>query len=100
MLTAILMTWSRKNLTEQTAGGNSAIDARITPVAQTNHSDDSEESSLILIIQALGRMGTVAKEAVPVLQTISRNGRGRLVEVAIQSIDQIRFDQKPSVVSF
>lgn len=100
MLTATLLTWIRKNLTEQAADGNSGIHERITPVAQTKQSDSTEEGSLILIVQALGRMGTVAKEAVPVLQTMSRNGRGRLKEVAIQSLDQIRFDQEPTGDSF
>ena len=100
MLTATLQAWSSKNLTAPAVNNRSGVHELTTPLVQTMPPDGSEENSLLLIIQALGRMGTVAQDAVPVLMTISKIGRGRLKEVALQSLDQIRFDQEPSGVSF
>jgi HEAT repeat protein len=88
-LTATLLTWSKKNLREAVPDTNSGIHERITPVAQTKQPDESEENSLILIIQALGRMGPVANDAVPVLHAMSSKGRGRLREAANQSLGLI-----------
>ncbi len=94
MLTTTLTTWSNMHLIHQPADGNSGIHERTTPVGQIKQTDESEENSLILIIQALGRIGTSAHEAISVLQSMSQKACGRLREAASQSLDQIRVVQE------
>jgi HEAT repeat protein len=77
-------------LHETDGGGTGLASEAVTPTLPANGVVSSEETCRLYAAQALGRIGSGAASAVPVLDFVTRSGSKDLRKAAQQAIDLIR----------